>query len=625
MKTRLATGGLVAALCLGIASPAHAVPLAPVPGSDTYVASITNYVVPQQHLAESELDDFFCEDRRALPPRSASRQAALDKATARLRTLAPARALRALQQSPLYGSKPQLEGAMALATMNGSLPAALAASLRLAQLSMEPRHLINAAVLLHGMGDLEAPADLLAWAKERPLGMMAGVDGTAAWQSAMGAVLLTYGQFPEAQAAYEAALAREPLMATARQGIARALHCMGQEFLASKWQGRSMSSLDPLALMSDDPVEPGEEPRWSARPRWGVLDLAAGKPGPQFLPFTPPAGPDLKRGQYSVPVVRKWGEYSERTAQGTTVPMPPLTAAQVALDEHLSESLLHDPVLQDLEGQFTALEGQLLALGETSSCPAVDRFDGYWKWIGDNYALVTQAADRYHVIITAAAAATGDVQLNAYYNSYADLMVDLVYQNFLFGLWGYAGQAENDAEIVRSNDEMRQIGEPLIDSHCHASFINGSTSGTYKDDGPKGKGQKPSPCSALGPFAKKDFIDISLPIPGAPVKPKLKINCESISLSAKFASVGGPYAELGLFGGVSFEWFSGDIVLSAGAYAELGPLKVKAGPQLRLGTDSQGAFGVKDFRYVTKPSLKPPSSAQASSPATRGTTYLLIS
>lgn len=622
MLRRSAVIGLVAAVVLGVASPALALPLAPVPGTDTWVASITNYIVPDQYAAEDELAEFICEERRELPARSSSRTAALDKATALLRELAPARAMTAFEKSPIYRSKPQLEATMALGTMNGSLPAALAASLRLARLSQDPRHLINSAVLLQQADAPESAADLLAWAKERPLGMMAGVDGTAAWQSAMGGVLLQYGRFPEAQKAYEAALAREPLMATARQGIARALNCMGQAFLATKWQGRSMSIVDPLPLMADDPVEPEEPPMWSAKPRIGILDLTAGKAGPSFLPFTPPKGPDIRRGQYSGPVLTTWGEYMERNAMGTQAPFPELTPAQKALDDYLSLAIAHDPVLKDLEKESLALGEELDSIGPNSTCPAVDDFGAYWQWLGKNHRVTVKTADRVHLIATAAAAATGDPVLNTFYNAYADYLVDLVYQNYLFALAAYAGEAENQAEIVRLNDDQRQRGEPLIDSKCKTSFLNGSESGTYVADGPQGKGQDASPCSALGPLAKKDIIDISLPIPGAPVKPKLKVTCEKISLSAKFASVGGPYAEMGLFASVDYEWFTGDIVLTAGAFAELGPLNVKAGPQLRLGTDSNGNFGIKDSTYVVKPGIKPPKSARAE---TRGTTYLLIS
>lgn len=597
-------------------------PMVPVDNGSSWVSSATNYVVPDQYVAESQLDSFDCQDRRALPRRSATKSAALAKASERLRELAPPGALLKFQASSLHRSKPQLEAAVALGTVNGSLPAALAASLRLAALSPDARHLINSAVLLHEVDSSDIAADLLAWAKTRPLGMMAGVDGTAAWQSAMGRVYLAYGQFPEAKDAYQTALDREPLMATARQGIARALHCMGDAFLASQWQGRSMAVVDPLPLMSDDPVEPGEPPRWVAAPRSNMLDLTAGKGGPEFLEFTPPAGPNLARGQYSVPVLSRWGEYLERTSLGIPVPMPELTPTQKILDEYLSLTLASDPVLRQLEEESGALYTELEELATRTSCVAVDEFGAFWKWIADNYNISIKVADRVHVLITAAAASTGDIELNAYYNAYADFFVDQVYQNFLFALAAYAAEAENDAFLVRLNDEARDRGIPVIDSNCEATFRNGTQGGTYTNDGPKGKGQDASPCTALGPFRKKDVIDLSLPIPGAPIKPKLKINCEEISLSAKFASIGGPYAEMGLFGGISYEWFTGDVVLSMGGYAELGPFKVKSGPQLRLGRDANGEFGIKDVTFRTKPGLKPPKSARASSPAP---TYLLIS
>ncbi|MFM1966036.1 MAG: hypothetical protein RL134_1761 [Actinomycetota bacterium] len=622
MTRRLAILTVIGAISLATTAPASALPLAPVPDNDSWVSSATNYAIPEQYLAEDALDDFACEERRELPRRSATRAAALVQAKKRLTLVAPVPALRKFQASPIYGSRAQLEGVMALGTINGSLPAALAAALRLASLNSDPRHLINAAVLLQAMGFPDTAADLLAWAKQRPLGEMAGVDGQAAWHSATGGVLLAYGQFPEAKVAYETALAREPLMATARQGIARALHCMGDTFLASKWQGRSMAVVDPLPLMSDESVDPGEAPRWVAVPRKDMIDLTAGKGGPAFLEFTPPQGPNLARGEYSVPVFARWGEYVDRTALGVPRPMPELTPAQKALDDYLTFALGDDPILSALESETERLGAELEELATRSSCVAVDEFGAYWTWIRNNYEVTTKTADRIHIIVTAAAAATGDVELNAYYNAYADYLVDVVYQGFLFGLAGYAAEAENHAEIVRINDDARDRGDPLVDSHCKATFRNGTPGGTYTPDGPKGTGQDASPCSALGPLRKKDIIDVSLPIPGAPVKPKLTINCEEIGLSAKFASVGGPFAEIGLFGGVKYEWFTGDIVLSVGSFAELGPLKVKSGPQLRLGMDANGNFGIKDATFVTKPGLRPPKSAPA---ATRGTTYVLIS
>lgn len=627
MIRRLTAAGLGALITLGVigvagVGAARALPIAPVPTLNVSVISVTNYALPEQYLAQRQLDDFVCEERQALPARSATRLAALAKAEASLKAIASPAALRTFRNSPIYTSKPQLEGAMALSMLNGSVPAALAASLRLARLSQDPRHLINAAVLLLAIRAYPEAADLLAWAKDRPLGLMAGVDGTAAWQSAMGGVLLAYGQFPEAKSAYESALAREPLMATARQGIARSLNCTGEQYLATKWQARSASVVDPLPLMVDDVVEDGEEPRWSATPRPAMLDLAAGKKGPAFLPFMPPQGPDLARGEYSVPVATKWDAYNTRNAMGVQLPFPELTPAQEALDEYLGLSIGDDPVLQDLDKRSTALGEELVAISERSSCPAVDEFAAYWRWIGDNYRVAIQVADRMHLIYTAAAATTGDPALNAYYNAYADYMVDFVYQQFLFGLMAYAAEAENDAFLVHLNDDARERGDPPIDSNCRASFRNGSTGGTYVDDGPRGKGQDASPCSALGSFAKKDILDLALPIPGAPVKPKLKINCEAISLSAKFGSIGGPFAEMGLFGGFSYEWFTNDVVINIGAYAELGPLKLKTGPQIRIGADADGNFGIKDATFI-KPGLAIPQIARAGT--ARGTTYLLVS
>lgn len=612
---------VVCALLLGIAAPAQALPVLPVPDTGESVVSSTHYVIPEQYLARKALEDFRCEARQQLPPRSATRQIALDRAQARLRTLVSPQALRAFRASPLQRSKPQLEGAMALATMNGSLGAAAAASLRLAQLSKQPRHMINAAVLLQMMQSADIAADLLAWAKQEPLGRMAGVDGTAAWQSAMGAVLLSYGQFPEARTAYEAALAREPLLAMARQGVARALYCQGEEFLATKWQGRSATVLDPVALIADDLVEPGDPPSWTASARPGLLDVSAGKRGPRFLPFTVPEGPDIPMGQYSQAVLKQWAESLVKTSEDLDV--PEMSYTQHLLDSYLRETIYTDPVLAGLAKRTRDLSEELPAILGQSMCGTVDYFDDFWEWMSDNYEVMVQTADRMHVIMTSAAAATGDPKLNAYYNDDADRMVESIYQGFLQGLFAYSGEAENHAQVVRYNDDARKRNDPIPFPDCHTSFLGGSKSGEYTKDGPNGTGERANPCSRYGPLAKVNVVNIELPIPGAPVKPKLAINCESVSLSAKFASVGLPFAELGLFGGASYEWFTGDIVLSAGGYAELGPLKVNAGPQLRMGLNAEGDFVVKDFSYVTKPGFNPPPKSGRASAV--GTTYLVMS
>lgn len=618
MVPRLAALAATLALIVGIATPANALPIAPVPGTDVSVVSATNYVVPDQFEADKALADFSCFDAYPLPARSASLEIALGRADKVLAANESAATLRTFTASGIYRSAPQLEAAFALAMLNAKPGGALAASLRLARLKSDPRYLINAAVLLVRYDAPDVAYDLLLWAKDKPLGIMAGVDGTAAWQSAMGGVLLAYGQYAQAEAAYQAALARDPLMATARQGMARALKCLGDEEQASLWQGRSQTVIDPGPRLSTQPGEDGNPPTWTAPGLTSLIDLRNGKKAPAFGKFVPPPSPNIPKGGYTQYVVKDWSELNEKVANG--IPTPPMDYLQEQYLDYISNVVQTDPVIIALDQESADLVEELADIASDSTCAAVDHFDRYWAWIGKNYEVTRRSAERVYLIYTAAAAYTGDPAFNAYLNDYAAYFVDAMYTSFLFGLLAYSGEAENHAQYVRDKDANPEYQDSL----CKSTFQGQQPQTKYTPAGPKGTGERTSPCTALGSLAKKDLVTIDLPIPGSPIKPKIKINCERISLSAKFASVGGPYVDMGLFASADYNWFDNEFVLYAGAFGELGSLGVKGGPSLRLGYDANGDFMVKDFSFVVKTPL---SGLQSIERARRqvGTTWLLVS
>jgi hypothetical protein len=616
MVIRLASVAIVLVTGISLAAPAQALPLAPIPGSDLSVISATNYVVPDEFEATRALDAFLCPDPTPMPERSITLSAALKRADQVLVLNSSAAARRAFASSSMARSAPQAEAAFALSIMNRRPTGALAASLRLARLSPSPRHLVNSAVLLSDLGAADVAFDLLTWAKEKPLGIMSGVDGEAAWQSAMGAVLLELGQFQDAQAAYAIALDREPLMATARQGVARALKCQGDDDAARAWQGRSQSIIDQEIVIT--PGEDGNPPTWSAPGIPGVIDLSLGKKAPRFGPFVPPPIPNIPKGGFTVPVAEDWGVYLERTLQG--VPEPKLTGTQRQFLDHVEHVMETDPGMLQLAREQEDLNEQLLSLPGESSCAAVDHFGAYWNWVSNNYDLSRRVAERSYLIYTAAAAHTGDPAFNKYLNDFAAFYVDATYAGFLYGLLNYADVAEVHAQYVRDDDANPDYDDPS----CQASFGAAPPSTKYTPGGPEGDGERSSPCKGLGPLAKKDLLTISIPIPGSPIKPKLKVNCERISLSAKFASLGGPYADMGLFASADFEWASSDIVLFTGAFWELGPLGVKAGPSVRFGSDAQGNFGVKDFAFTVKAPPGLPRTAINRAGRPTSTTWLLI-
>lgn len=610
----LAATSLAGSIVMSI--PAHALPMAPVPGTDLHVVSSLHYIVPDQGVADAALRSYDCYPSAPLPGRPGPLDAALARADAVVAAKESPQARRAFATSRIYRSAPQLESAFALSVMNNRPGGALAASLRLARLKNDPRHLINAAVLLVGLDAADVAYDLLSAARSRTLGTMAGVDGEAAWQSAMGSVLLEYGQYEKAKEAYEAALARDPLMSTARQGMARALKCLGDEEQASLWQGRSQTLLDPGA---DFVVTPGDEdgnpPTWTSPGMPGVLDLAQGKKAPAFRTFVPPPIPNIPKGGYSIPVAEEMWPLYEKALLG--VPQPPLTHTQDAFMTYVSNVLATDPALVRLAQESEDLGEELKEINPDSTCMTIDSFEAYWSWIGRNYDVARLSAERSYLIYTAAAASTGDPEFNKYLNDLAAWSVEAAYAGFLYGLMAYADAAETQAQYVRDDDANPDFDDP----NCNSSFGAAPPSTKYTSAGPNGKGERSSPCKGMGPLAKKDILTIDVPIPGSPVKPKVKINCERVSLSAKFASIGGPYADMGLFASADYEWQSQDIVLFAGAFAELGPLGAKAGPSMRFGPDANGDFTFKDFSFTTKiPGIR--SGERARRPAS--TVWLIV-
>ena len=596
MKIRLISAVAVAGLTLSAALPAQALPLAPIPGTDSSVVSATNYLVPDQGNAEMALNDYTCVDATPLPVRARSLATALGLADKVLASEESSRALRAFAAAGIYNSVSKLEGAFALAMMNNRPGAALAASLRMYRLRPDARHLINAATLLTGFDAPDIAYDLLFAAKSQASGLMAGIDGAAAWQSAMGAVLLAYGQYAPAKVAYETALEREPLMATARQGIARALKCMGDDEQASLWQGRSQTIIDPGPGIVTTPGEDGNPPTWTSPGQQNLIDLKNGKKGPVFGNFVPPPIANIPLGGYSQHAAADWAASLEMIANGITV--PELDIFQEQYLDYVTNFLVTDPVIVQLDRELADLDQELVDIAGDSTCATVDHFGEFWSWIGKNYEVARRQADRAYLIYTAAAANTGDPAFNAYLNDQAAYIVDQVYSGFLFGLLAYSQQAERHAEAIRNADD-----EGVRIPYCDTSFVGVPPRTKYTPAGPQGEGERTSPCSALGTFAKTDILSIDLPIPGAPVKPKIKINCERVSLSAKFANAGLPYADIGLFASFDYEFFTNDFVLSAGGFAELGLAGVKVGPSIRMGYDSDGNFMIKDCSFVMKTPL----------------------
>lgn len=594
MIRRIASICGVFALSLGVAAPAQALPIAPVPGTDLSVVSATNFFVPDQSTGDTALRQYTCVDEYPLPERPGSATSALSRADKILADQESAQALRAFRSSKVYNSVPQLEAAFALAMMNGRPGGALAAALRMARLKPEARHLINAAVLLIGLDAPDVSYDLLAAARAQSTGIMAGVDGLAAWNSAMGGVLLEYGQYAKAKEAYQTALAREPLMSTARQGVARALKCLGEDEQASLWMGRSQTLIDPGAGFIIEELGEGNPPMWTSPGLQGVIDLSQGKRAPSFRAFVPPPTPNIPKGGYSIPVAEEMWPLYEKFLQG--IPAPPLTYTQEKYLDYVTNTLVNDPTLLALARESDDLGEELKKINPESTCMTIDSFGAFWAWIGRNYEVARRSAERSYLIYTAAAANTGDPAFNKYLNDLAALSVDGAYAGFLYALVAYSAEAETQAQYVRDDD----ANPDFDDSLCNSTFGGADPSTQYTSAGPVGTGERSSPCKGMGPLGKKDLLTIDVPIPGSPIKPKIKVNCERVSLSAKFASIGGPFADMGFFASADYEWASQDVVLFAGAFAELGPLGAKAGPALRFGPDANGDLTIKDFSFVVK-------------------------
>jgi hypothetical protein len=501
--------------------------------------------------------------RRAALPRPAAPAAAIRNAWKALGRLERSSALRAFRRSKANRSAAAIPASVITGVATGRPGAALAASLRGAELEpRQQRHLVNAAVLLLGYGRTKEANDLLAAAARlRASGAPFGIGGAAALTAAQGEVALAAGRFASAERSYRSAARQAPLLAEARLGVAHALKCQGKRAPAARWLRRGQRRTDK--------VEPGRD--GDPEPAVTVEDLA-----------DPAAARDIVRfGSYhraSSPVDAAGYEASYKSAhesasaralalgQQADAAFPvssPLYFSRAASrwGGYVAARIEADPEMRRLDAETTRLQQEWLDLtGLIESRPVCyysTQHAKIWDLHARRAANYEALARRYHRLLTSLAAGMGIPEQSRQYNLRADAMVALYYTS-LTQLVYYTARTE-----------------------AHEVAMNPMACGGFGSPGGGGgenAAEDASPASDPCKVARVERLKIKF---GSVVSAEL--NCEGGKVEVVPAKWGIDQAYVGAFGEVGVKWKNGDVTAVTGVKGSIGTDGITGLPTVSVG------------------------------------------
>lgn len=579
-----AAGSVTAGLLLSMAPTAQALTPVPLPGTTQVLAAWSSYAVPTEDDARSAMDEFLCPTTRRLPKASKTEAAAIARAGRALSSIERPKTLTALNAALAPLTLPVLQETLYALGMGGRLGGAIATSLRMAQLSPERRHLVNAAaLLLHYNKDAEA-ADLLAWAAKRTQPTDTDGSAQAAFDNARGELQLSYGRFAAAERFFQAAATENPLATAPRVGIAQSLQCRGKSDDAARWWARGQRAID--LPTSFDEAGNSQAARVGPNPRWKIIlvepliDPNVGIGGAKFAPWQPPENANIS-DTYAMDAI----QFALKTLDESNRYIPDsvrMTWVQRQIHNYAIRLEETDRSLGILDGM---MDNQWRVVAEAADngpnddgCGAADNYGAFWSGVRRMYELHQDMADRRHQIWTAAATQTASPAVNRYFNQIADEAVFQEYYEFTSELaaigdypgWGGIADAASEAAFrVQMNDQAREMGAPLFYPGCQSSF-NGFKTGPF--EGPDDP-TIPGGLNACNKATKGFFIKIGTPDSlkkKLPVSAELKTTCDSASIELKGPPVGLPLATLSLFGTGEYNYEEGSVEIFAGVKGEYG-------------------------------------------------------
>ena len=550
---------------LALAAAALLIPVATAGAAET-VYSPSDVAVAMPDDLETTLDrvDALRCPRRTALSRPVARDAAIRGAWKALGRLERPSALRAFRRSRANRSAAVIPASVMAGVATGRPGAALAASLRGAELEpRQQRHLVNAAVLLIGYGRTREANDLLtAAARLKASGAPFGIGGAAALAAAQGEVALAAGQFTQAERSYRSAARQAPLLAEARTGVAHALKCQGKRAPSARWMRRGQRRIDK--------VEPGQE--GDPEPAVTVEDLADPGAALDIVRFGNyhRASSNTDAAAFEASYRAEYESASNRVLalgdqEDAAFPVgsPAWTSpAAQRWGGYIAARVAGDAELRGLQTEADALQAEWLQLtGLIESRPACyysQQHAQLWNLHARRYANYEARARREHRLLTALAAGIASPGQSRKYNLRADAAVASNFSSFMQLVY-YTAREEAD-EIVRS---------PLICGGGGAAPGGGSGDNAAEDASPAS-----DPCRV----ARVERVKIKF---GSQVS--AEFNCEGGKVEVVPVKWGIDQAYVGAFGELGVKWKNGDVTAVTGVKGSLGTDGIPGLPTVGVG------------------------------------------
>jgi hypothetical protein len=525
-------------------------------------------------LADGFLDqaEFRCPKPDSLPP-PPKRPKALKDAQGALKKIAGAKALRAFGKSRADHKADAIPASVMTALATGRPAAALAASLSGAELEpKQPRHLVNAAVILIGYGKLEQADGLLAAAgKVGGSGAALGMTAPQQLAAAKAELDVGTGHFSAAETIYRKLLAKLPGMLALDDGLAQSLECQGKRGPAAARRSRAQREMFDY-VAEDDPGGDSLPPDIDA----GSVDEPSGKDIVSFGGYYHPRNQDDAAAH--APQYQQATDAAHQRAMGfqnqafsaaggtSRAGTNYLNYANRVVERDKELARLQAKELQ-IAHDYSVATGQQ---GEAQPpCYFSNQHAALWAIVDRTHTNHAELARRSHRLYTALAAGVFDPPSNRMLNLLGDSLVSSFYSSALA------------RAVLVSKTEAQESGNP--DCRATSEPAPGTGSETSEDSAPAS-----DPCSA----AKYQRIKVKL---GSSAS--AEFNCEGGKVEVVPGKWGIDQAYIGGFGEVGVKWKSGDVTGVTGVKVAIGTKDLPGLPEVGV----SGKAGV----YVTAGPTKP--------------------
>ncbi|MDX6257516.1 MAG: hypothetical protein QOJ11_3850 [Frankiales bacterium] len=508
---------------------------------------------------------FRCPRVVALPA-PAPAKTALKNAQTELAKLAGKHALAVFAKSKAYQHADLIPASVVTALATGRPTAALAASLRGAVLEpKQPRHLVNAAVVLIGFGDLrDANGLLTAAGKLKGTGAALGLTEAQALNAAKAELAIASGHFAKAESMYRVLVRQATDVLALEEGLSQSLACQHKATPAAARRVRGERQMFDY-VADGDPGGDGVPPEVDA----GSVDETAGKDIASFGNYYHPRNQDDATSHLPALHAASAAAAATANALGQINPQSPALAGR-RYELYAQLVLTADKELARLQAQRDQIERDRHALDPpggdvgTPPCYYSQHHAAEWDIVDRFFSTATLQARRFHKLATALAAGVSDPVANHDLNQQAAYFVATMYEAAL-----------ESAESISSLEAVENV-KPL----CRVDAgQDGPGAGT---ETPADPGPGSDPCSA----AKIERLKIKL---GSAVS--AEFSCEGGKVEVVPAKWGVEQAYIGAFVEAGVKWKSGDVTAVSG-------VKVSVGTKDTPGLPEVGIAGKAGF-YVT--------------------------